>query len=338
LDTRLEQYKNILIVRLSSIGDVLMTNPVIKILRKRYPDAYLAYLVEDKSKDMVTGNSYLDETILFDKGKFKNLRKDTGIISALKSLSPLVNKLRERNFDLVIDLHGVFRSGLLSYLTGAKKRIGIDKQLISLLYTDKMKENLEIHAVDEYLNLLKLIEVAPDQYEKEFMIASSKKDEDYIKQLIQKHGIKNDELLIAFNPATSREDKEWSEDKFAQVGDWINDNLQARVLVLGGPADENKVKRIINKMETKAINLAGKTTLKELSCLLKKIDLLITGDTGPMHMGMAVGTPLIALFGPTRPVRYGPYQGQNLVIKSPGDDIDKIEVEIVIDNINNLIS
>jgi len=325
-------------VRLSSIGDVLMTTPVIRILRERYPNSYLAYLVEAKSKDMVTGNPDLNEVILFNKDKFKNLRREEGIVSALKSLSPLISKLKGKEFDLVIDLHGVFRSGILSYLTRARKRIGIDKQLVSLLYTDKIKENLELHAVDEYLSLLELIEVDPAEYEKEFMIASSKKDEDYIKRLVEKYKIQNDELLIAFNPATSREDKEWSEDKFAQVGDWINDNLQARVLVLGAPVDKDKVKRIINKMETKAINLAGKTTLKELSCLLKRIDLLVTGDTGPMHMGVAVGTPLIALFGPTRPARYGPYQGQNLVIKSPSDDIDQIKVETVIEYINKLIS
>lgn len=337
LTAGVDKPKRILIVRLSSIGDVLLTTPVIKILRQNHPESYLAYLVEAKSKDMITDNPYLDETIVFDKGKFKEVRKQEGLISALKRLSPLISKLRERNFDLVIDLHSIFRSTMLSYFTSAKQRIGIDKQMISILYTDTKEERIDLHVVDEYLNLLNLIDIDPVQYKKEFTIATSGQDTENVQKLLQKYEITNSESLIALNPATSRDDKDWSEVKFAKVGDWINHNVAAEVLILGGPADRAKTTRIVNQMETEALNLAGETSLKELVELLKHLDLLITGDTGPMHMAMAIETPLLALFGPTSPARYGPYQGPNLVLNSSGDNIDEIEVESVVERVVELI-
>jgi len=328
---------NILVVRLSSIGDVLMTTPMIKILRDTYPEAYIAYLVEDMSKEMVIGNPYLDETIIFNKSKFKSIHQEEGLMSAFSFLYSLLSELKSKKFDLVIDLHSVFRSNMLSYFTWASRRIGINKKVDSVIYTDKVEPREDLHVVDEYLTLLEPLGINPDNHKKEFAIATSKQDREYIDRLLVKFSVEENKELIALNPATSVESKNWSEEKFAQVGDWINKHLEAEVLILGGPGDLEKAARIVNQMDTRAINLAGKTSLKGLAELLKRVDLLITGDTGPMHMAMAVETPLIALFGPTDPARYGPYQGEHVVIKASDRDIDEIRVETVVEHLTRIL-
>ncbi len=322
----------ILIIRLSSIGDVLLTTPVIKMLRDNYPQAQISYLVEDKAKDMVSHNPYLNQVFVFNKSKFKRIRQNEGFLAAFRFILPLIKRIKSENFDLVLDLHSVFRSSLFSFLANTPRRIGFKKQLSSIVYTDRLTVEPGEHVVDEYLKALIPLEIDPVVEEKDFSIATREKDSDYVDRLLRKLGVDCSKKIIAFNPATSSISKNWSEEKFAELGDQLNAKYDLQLLILGSAADQTKVEKIINKMKSRAFNLCGKTSLKELVEVIKRLDLLITGDTGPMHMAMAVKTPIIALFGPTSPNRFGPYQGNHLVIKSPNDDINRIGVETVINN------
>ncbi len=330
-------FNKILFVRLSSIGDVLLTTPVIKTVRNKYPDAFLAYLVEDKSEEMVRSNPYLNEVIVFNKSEFKLIYKKHGIFQAFKYIWQFIKKLKKEEFDLVIDLHSIFRSGLMAFFTFASDKIGINKQLISIVYTSKTEPREDLHVVEENLNLLKLIGIKPEEFKREFLLSTNISDESNVKKLLKTNGLNNTKKNIILNPATSRKNKNWDEGNFALVGDWINNNLNANVILIGGPDDLKKCSRVINFMNSLAFNFAGKTTLKELVELLKKSDLLITGDTGTMHIAVAVNTLQIALFGPTKPKRFGAYSDKAVLIKSPDNDINNIEVDTVIKEIKRLL-
>ena len=170
-----------------------------------------------------------------------------------------------------------------------------------------------------------------------FTIKTSDQDKKNIDNILENNQLKEKKLVI-INPSTSNPKKNWSENYFAKVGDWININTEAKVLLVGSRRDYNKVERIINNMDNRAYNLAGQTNLKELTVLIKQANLLITGDTAAMHIGMTVGTSLVSLFGPTSPERYGPYLGENIVIKSSGDNINTIKAAKVIRGIKQILN
>ena len=335
----MKKYNKILVVRLSSIGDVLLTTPVLEILDRFYPEADISYLVESKSVGIIENNDYIENTIIFDKDQLKEIYQKEGLISAVKSIWQFIKGIKARNFDLVLDLHSVFRSTIFSFFASSRESIGYNKQLSSLLYTKKVNPQEDIHVVDEYLKLLKPLGINVKQvnHEIKFSIATSEQDMKYVEGLLEKYNLKNKKLFI-INPSTSIPEKNWNEKSFTRVGDWINSKTEAKIILIGSKEDYEKAERIKKNIDNAALNLAGQTNLKELTVLISKAEMLLTGDTAALHIGMTVGTPLVSLFGPTSPKRYGPYKGDNIVIESMEDDIDKIPVCDVIRGIKKILN
>ncbi|MGM0410233.1 MAG: glycosyltransferase family 9 protein [Bacillota bacterium] len=328
--------KKILIIRLSSIGDVLLTTPVIKVLKNNFPKASLSYLVEDKSEGIIKNNPYLDEVIIFSKKELKNISQNEGKISAFKYIINFINKLKKKDYDLVIDLHSVFRSGVFSFFTFADYRIGFKKQLISLLYTKRIKNSPGKHVVDEYLSILKTLDIDYKNIEKEFTINIPVSTKNKIDNLFNENNYEM-KKKIAIVPSTSREKKDWDEKKFAKLADWLINKKDVTLFLLGSPPERKKCLRIKEIMRQPPVILAGKTDLIELAEVIRRLDLLITGDTAPLHIAMALNTKLVGLYGPTSPKRYGPYKGNNLIIKSKNNNIDEISVKKVKEKVDFLL-
>lgn len=303
-------YKNILIIKLSAIGDVIHALPVASALKKNNPNTKITWIVEKPAHDLLTNNPYIDEIIIFDKKQYKSL------IGLFMNGSKLARELQSRKFDLVLDLQGLFKSAAIALLSGGKARFVYcnARELSSLISKRVCGPNSEGHVVDRYLDVVRHIGGTVNQ--PHFEVNYTAEEVQNTKAIAVSAGINLVKPYAVLAPGTNWPNKCWPTTCFAELGDMLFDDGVIPV-VIGGPKDAKLYKEIAGNMKTPPINLVGKTSLKELSYIIKQSRVFIGGDTGPMHLAAAVGTPVIALFGPTDPQRNGPYGDKYKVILTP---------------------
>jgi 3-deoxy-D-manno-octulosonic-acid transferase/heptosyltransferase-1 len=304
---------NILIVKLSAIGDVIHTLPSLAALRRLYPGAHITWIVEEAAADLIRNHPYLDEVLIsrrkswskdFRSGKFKQL---------FKEISSFIKTLWHRHYDLVIDFHGLFKSSIIVFLSRGERKLGYDslQELSGLFLNEKIPEDMNKHAVDRYLDFPRYLGAKTD--DAQFVLPSDNEAEKNVQILLLEHNLES-KNFIAINPVALWETKLWSDEKFARLADLISDKLKMKAVFTG--SEREPLGKIILLMRTEGINLGGKTTLPELACLYKEARMVISTDSGPMHLAAAVGTPVIALFGPTDPARTGPYGSGHALIRT----------------------
>ena len=294
-------FKRILIVRTDRIGDVLLSTPVIKALRDSYPNAYIAAMVSPYAKDIVDGNPYLDEVIIYDKdGKHKSWRR------SLK----FAQNLKKKKFDLTFLLHPTNRAHLVAFFAGIPRRIGYDRNFRFLL-TDRIKHTKQLgqkHEVEYAFDLVRCLGI--ETKDKILFMPIKPESERWAEELFKREGIKASDRLLALHPAASCPSKVWPNERFAQVADKLVQQYGFKVLVISGPKDLALAERVIKHMHKPAINLSGKTSVSQLASVLKRCNLFISNDSGPVHIAAAVGTPVISIFGRNQaglsPARWGP--------------------------------
>ncbi|AGB42275.1 3-deoxy-D-manno-octulosonic-acid transferase [Halobacteroides halobius DSM 5150] len=309
--------RKILLVRLSAIGDVIHALPVARAVRETYPQAQLTWIVEEKAKDLVIDNPNLDRVIVLPKEQWKADFK-ANKRATLKEAKEFFAKIRkEYDFDLALDLHGLFKSGLTAYLSGAKRRIGSQagQEGSPLFYNQQLElPTTQMHQIDKHLYLAKKGLGATSQ-EVGFDIVISKEEKIKVDQLLTELKITETDKLVAINPLTSWESKNWLPSRYAQLADRLIKELDVTVIFTGGPSDQEQIEAIQDQMDTLAYNLAGQTNLKETAELYRRALIFVGGDTGPLHLAVAMGLPAVALFGPTTPVTHGPYGKEHIVIQ-----------------------
>ena len=306
---------NILIVKLSAIGDVIHTLPSLAALRDLYPEAHITWVVEEAAADLVKNHPYLD-MVLISKRKswFRDIK--SGIVKQpVKEIKSFLKFLRQRDYDMVIDFHGLFKSAMIVWLSGGKRKLGYDswQELSGLFLNEKIPEDMNKHAVDRYLDFTRYLGSQTEDIR--FVLPPDKKAEEKTDRLLDQHRLE-DKKFIAVNPVAYWETKLWDDEKFACLADLIHNALQMKVVFTGSEKEKEVIKKITSLMTTESIDLSGKTTLLELANLYKKARMLITTDSGPMHLAAAVATPVIALFGPTDPARTGPYGVGHTIIRT----------------------
>lgn len=294
-----KEFKRILIIKLSSVGDVVHTLPVLSTLRKKFPESYIAWVVKNKAKDILLDHPHLNEVILYE-GIWKTARK-----------------LRSLKFDLTIDLQGLFRSGLLTFLSGARVRLGFGKansrELSHLFLNQRVTpKEADRHVIDKNLSLLRPLET--EVKEKEFIIPVSRENREHITHFLKEKEITSSHLLIALNPGASWPSKLWPEERWAELADRLIEKLRAKIVFSWGPGEKNCVDRIVGITKNRPI-ISCKTNLKELAVLISKCKLFVGGETGPLHIACALNIPTVALIGPTDSVRNGPYGEGHIVIE-----------------------
>lgn len=302
-------YKNILIIKLSAIGDVIHALPVASALKKDNPDAKITWIVEKPAYDLLTNNPYIDEIIIFDKKRFKS-------VSGLIKYGPiLARQLQSRNFDLVIDLQGLFKSAAIALLSGAKKRLVYcnARELSHLVSQRVCGEYSEGHVIDRYLDVVRYLGVNVDK--PHFEVNSTDQESGKAKAIAASAGLDITKPYAVLAPGTNWPNKCWPTNYFAELADKLFDTGVIPVII-GGPKDDVLYQEIANKASVPPIDLVGKTSLKELAYVIKKARVFVGGDTGPMHLAVAVNTSVVALFGPTDPERNGPYGDSHIVIRS----------------------
>ena len=294
--------KRILIVKLSSIGDVVMTTPVAKALRQAAPDAYIAWVVEDKAKDMLVGNPYLDEVIIWKRNSTsRSVRKRaSGLLLGFARLTPV---LRARRFDIAIDFQGLLRSGLVTSLSGARYRVGYDsaREGAVLFYNMRLpSRELRVRGPQQYLNMLRVLNIFADDLD--MYVPIGEDESAFARSFLAEAASVNPgyEKVVSLCPATTWKQKHWTEDGWAHLADILVSEHNALPVFLGSMADCALVGRIRAMMKFGAADATGKTDLKQAAAIMKQSDLTIAVDTGLMHAAMAVDCPTVGIFGPTR--------------------------------------
>lgn len=299
-----EDRSRILIIKPSSLGDIVHSLPVLWALRTSHPDAHIGWVVKEVWKDILTGNPLLDEIIILKKGI-------QGFFSA-------VREIRRFRFDTILDLQGLFRSGFLSYLSGGSERIGFEnaRELSHLFYNNKISvHNSHIHAVDRYLLTVNSTHPLP-----RFPLFINMEDAEWAQDFLIKNNLKDVSPLIAINPSARWLKKRWPVSLYAELINRLIQELNAGIIILGSREDIPIAEEIIARVRSsRAVIAAGNTTLKTLTALLDRTDLLITNDSGPMHIAAALGRPVVALFGATDPKLTGPYGDNHTVIRKEMD-------------------
>ena len=282
--------EKILLIRLSSLGDIVLTTPAIRAVRAHFPDAYIAMLVAKQSAAILRENPHLDEIITFDR-----LAKDKDTGEMLR----IIRRLRERKFTRAIDFQRKFRTEMLMFLSGAAERIGKGR-----FCTVRVREQGNKHATAHYFDLLHAAGISAEDQTLELFLSASERLA--AAQRFDAVGVKNGELKVGLFPGAGWELREWMPERFAAIGDRLVQHFNANVLIFGGQKEAALVQRIANLMNAAAIPFAGNLEVRQLAACLEKCDLFLTNDTGPMHIAAAVGTRTVSLFGPGNHIRFQP--------------------------------
>jgi len=296
--------RRILIVKPSAIGDVVHALPILNLIRRKWPTAHIAWLVTPACAGLLDGHPQLNEVIRFERRKFGKGWRDPGAAAGLWRFS---RGLRERKFDLVIDLQGLLRSALISWKTGAPVRIGLAnaREGAPLFYTHRVPiATMEQHAIERYLAVAEALGCGHEPVE---FIFPPRDDADraHIDGLISP-GRKFAVLM----PGANWETKRWPVEKFAAMVPQLRERFGLESIVSGGPEVAELAAQIPGTLD-----LSGKTTLRQMVQLLERADLIIANDTGPMHIAAALGRPLVTPYGPTNPIRTGPYRRESSMIR-----------------------
>jgi heptosyltransferase-1 len=294
--------QRILIIKPSSLGDVTHALPVLRLLRRKWPAAQISWLVAPYCAGLLEGHKDLDEVILFDRRRFGTAWKSP---SAGLELIRFKRDLRRRKFDLVIDLQGLLRSGWLAFYTGAPVRIGFAnaREFAPLFYTHRVPiEDVEQHAVDRYLKIAAALGCETSPVEFDFPLTDA--DREYVDSIIPA------EPFAVLLPGTNWPTKRWPAEHFEELVEPLRERF-GLASVLAGGADAAELAPQIPG----ALNLAGRTSLPQLVALLQRASLVVANDSGPMHIAAALGRPLVTMFGPTNPVRTGPYGRPECVVE-----------------------
>lgn len=310
---RENRFRRILLVRTDRIGDVLISTPVIKAIRDHYPTSYIAMMVSSYTRELVEGNPYLDRVIVFDKDRH----------NSLFSAWNFSQRLKKEGFDTAIILYPTVRTHLLCFLAGIKERIGYDWRAPYLLTTvipHKKQEGLK-HELEYNFDLLKPLGISEIQPELHLNLKESA--ERSVEGLLGSLGVSSRDRLVAISPAASCVSRLWSARKFAEVIDCLSAFFRVKVLLVADSQHRSIVEEVVRSARSKPIDLSGRLSLSELASLFKRCALVISNDSGPVHVAVAVKTPVISIFGRNQPglgpLRWGPLGRSDVAVYKKTD-------------------
>lgn len=287
----MKNYQNILVVRTDRIGDVVLTTPLLAALRQAYPKARLSILISPQTRDIVEGNPYLDEIIVDDR---KGPHKGLGFFY-------LAGKLKRRRFDLAIILHTKRRTNLLCFFTGIPHRIGYKNNKFGFLLTHRLEDTRPKgtkHEAEYCLDVLRhLGAMVPPADSSQLLMPARKDCEEWAERFLKENSIGITDILIAIHPGASCISKRWPASKFVQLIEMIQDRPGVKIVLVGGVETKKISEEIHSQLKQPVMDVTGKISLGELAGLLKRCRLLISNDSGPVHVAVAVGAPVISIFG-----------------------------------------
>ncbi|EXJ17057.1 glycosyltransferase family 9 protein [Imhoffiella purpurea] len=291
--------KSILVVRLSAIGDIVFSSPLIAALRRRWPQARICWLVQPECAALLDRHPDLDEVIVCPLRRWQQLLRERRFGELRNCVLTLRENLIARDFDLAIDLQGLLKSGLLTWLSGARERVGLgSREGSQWLMTRRLDRGGDPDRIgSEYLYLAEQLGLPVDDFR--MAVHYGPAESAFAEALIAREELGGG--YAVFCPFTTRPQKHWFEGHWARLAPRIRDAFGLVPVLLGGPADRAAGQRIADEAEEHLVDLTGQTSLTEAAAVIDRADLLVAVDTGLGHMGIAFGTPSLLLFGSTCP-------------------------------------
>ena len=310
---------NILIVKTSAIGDVLHTLPSLWSLRAHFPESKITWLVEESAADLLIGHPAINRVLVARRKTWlKDLRAGR-LARAVSAFLRFVRELRDTRYDLVIDFQGLLKSALWVVLARGVRKAGFGHGMehaeYSYLALNERVPAVDMnrHAVERSLQLLKGIGVPAADLRYEVPVSAQQRSE--AAALLHACGVRDEDRLVAINPMARWPTKLWEPQFFAALADRL-EGEGLRVVFTGAPDDRRALEEIVRSMRCRVRRLDGRTTLNQLAAIYRRAQVVVTTDSGPMHLAAAVGTPVVALFGPTAPWRTGPYGPSHIVLRA----------------------
>jgi lipopolysaccharide heptosyltransferase II len=309
------QIRNILLIRLRQIGDVVFTTPAVRALREHYPSARLTYIVEPAAEPVVRGNPDIDEVLVAPR------RRGMAALSAEVSIA---RQLRAKEWDLAIDFHGGPRASTLAWLSGARERVGYEVPGRTWMYTrvvPRVRTPLGVHSVLNQWKLLEAIGIptpTPETFPVRMAVDAAGARS--IHERLRTAGVETGDSVIVIHVSAGNPFRRWPLTAFATVAAALaSTDHRRRIIVTSGPSERDAAERVIadarSLVEKDAVHRVldcGDISLTELRALADSAALYIGGDSGPLHVASTSRVPIVALFGPTLPVRSMPWRGAGL--------------------------
>lgn len=299
--------KNILIVKLSAIGDVIHALPVAHALKQCFPQSRITWIVEKPAYDLLTNNPNIDEIIIFEKAKYKSVK------GLLQNGRALMKNLHSKQFDLAIDLQGLFKSAAISWLSGAKERLVYcnAREMSHFIGKRVCGEYSSGHIVERYLDVARYL--GSEIQRPEFTLNITDAEAELTQKIATKAGLDLKQPYVVLAPGTNWPNKCWPLLHFSKLANRLT-AMNLIPVIVGGPSDQRLAAEISSGANIPTVDLTGKTSLKQLAFIIRQARVFVGGDTGPMHLAAALGTPLVAMFGPTDSERNGPYGSNHFVL------------------------
>jgi len=293
--------RKILIVKPSSLGDVIHSLPFLNAVKTCLPKSEIHWIIAKGLEGILESHPMIDKLWVIDKDSWKNIQN---VKSTIQEIKVLFKKLKQEKYDLVVDLQGLLRSGVITAATGAPVRIGFReaREGSSVFYTHKVAGGKNIHAVDRYLKIAESLGCNTADISFPFPFVQSS---DFRLQTSDT----GDYAVIV--PGARWKTKIWPAEKFGKLASL----LPVESIIVGSKTDKDIADEIVSLSGGRAVSLAGKTNLRELIAIISRANFIVSNDSGPMHIAAALNVPVFAIFGPTDPSRTGPYGKGHTIIR-----------------------
>jgi len=294
--------RKILVIKPSSLGDIVHSLPFLNVLRDSFPKAEIHWIIARGLEGLLEGHPMINKLWIINKDDWKRIK---GAGATIKELRSLFKSLKAERYDIVIDLQGLLRSGILAKATGAPVRIGFKeaREGSRIFYTHTVKAGKDVHAVDRYLEMAKFLGCDTSEVKFPFPLSFTSQLSPFSFQLPDKYAV--------IVPGARWETKRWHPERFGELASM----LSIRSVIVGGESDIDIAGIVVKNSGSNAVSIVGKTNLKELIEIMRNARFVVTNDSGPMHIAAALNVPVFAIFGPTNPLRTGPYGKSHVIIR-----------------------
>jgi heptosyltransferase-1 len=318
----LEKIRRIALIQPSRIGDIVFSLPTLSGLRQIFPAARISWLVDERCKEIVEGHPDLDEIIVIPFKAIEKALKEKKWYWIWQTLRQLKKELRERSFDLSVDLHGLAKSALLVLMAGARHRIGSSnttgmKELSGFFSREILPGPEDVHTVERNLALVRYLGGKVEH--PEFKLKVFPAHEEEVTALLDRAGYIPRLPLVVIHPGAGWISRRWPVERFAELINRLKKDLSVQLAVIGGAEGGSKedqlFERLFSLIQVPVINLVQQLSLKQLMALLSRAALFLGNEAGPMHLATALDKPVIAVIGPTRPELTGPFNPRARIVR-----------------------
>jgi heptosyltransferase-2 len=287
-----KRYEKILIYNTAFPGDIILTTPLVRAVYSRFPGAYIAFCTTPSGVRLLAGLSYLDRLITYDKHS-----RDKGLAGMLRAAM----SLRDERFDLVLSVHRSARTAMLLRMASIPERVGFAQSSMASLYTRRVDRPRDTHETIRNIGLLAPFGVDPLQAPARPLLPVTGEEANHVFGILGIDLPRGDGPVVIVAPGSAWGTKRWLAERYGELIDEMVTQLKARVIMVGGTTDRAQAQKVMDACNARVLDMVGMTDLRELCALVRKSDLVITGDSAPMHVAWAFDIPTVAIFGSTVP-------------------------------------